>query len=280
KAGTTDGGSYSNCSDHSQPGVSGVFAYFATLRHKPFRDGDCAPEHYYLLNNYKPGYNIDGSLNTSTFTVPPQHTTRSIADALQHKGVTWGYFGEGYANGKVSPGCCGICDPFQYESSVMTDPARRTNIQHGAQDFDAEVADGSLPEISILKPGADDSHPDSSTVPAFEAFVSHVVDEVQNQPELWKSTAIFITMDEGGGYYDSGEVQPVSFFGDGTRIPMIVVSPFTRPDATDHTYADHVSIVKFIEANWNLAPLSDRSLDNLPNPQQRDGEYLPATAPQ
>ena len=110
--------------------------------------------------------------------------------------------------------------------------------------------------------------------------MSHVVDEVQNQPELWKSTAIFITMDEGGGYYDSGEVQPVSFFGDGTRIPMIVVSPFTRPDATDHTYADHVSIVKFIEANWNLAPLSDRSLDNLPNPQQRDGEYLPATAPQ
>ena len=47
------------------------------------------------------------------------------------------------------------------------------------------------------------------------------------QPELWANTAIFITFDEGGGYYDSGYVQPLDFFGDGTRIPMIVVSPYT-----------------------------------------------------
>jgi phospholipase C len=156
----------------------------------------------------------------------------------------------------------------------MTNPALRANVQHGVQDFDAEVADGTLPEVAILKPGDDDGHPGYSTVPAFEALVSHVVDEVQNQPELWKSTAIFITMDEGGGYYDSGDVQPVSFFGDGTRIPMIVVSPFTKPGSVDHTYSDHVSIPKFIEANWHLDTLSDRSLDNLPNPRQRDGAYL------
>ena len=47
-------------------------------------------------------------------------------------------------------------------------------------------------------------------------------------PELWKDTAIFITFDEGGGYYDSGYVQPLDFFGDGTRIPLIVVSPYTK----------------------------------------------------
>ena len=48
-------------------------------------------------------------------------------------------------------------------------------------------------------------------------------------PTLWKDTAIFITFDEGGGYYDSGYVQPLDFFGDGTRIPLIVVSPYTVP---------------------------------------------------
>ena len=66
------------------------------------------------------------------------------------------------------------------------------------------------------------------------------------------STAIVVTVDESGGYYDSGYIEPVSFFGDGPRVPMIVVSPYTRPGFIDHTYTDHVSILKFIEANWGL----------------------------
>src|SRR5271169_1314656 len=70
KAGTTNGGSYSNCSDPTAPGVKGVFAYLNTLSYKVANL--CAPGHYYLLNNYNPGYNVDGTLNTSTFTVPPQ----------------------------------------------------------------------------------------------------------------------------------------------------------------------------------------------------------------
>jgi len=46
--------------------------------------------------------------------------------------------------------------------------------------------------------------------------------------ELWRDTAIFVIFDEGGGYYDSGYVQPLDFFGDGTRIPLLVVSSFSR----------------------------------------------------
>ena len=52
---------------------------------------------------------------------------------------------------------------------------------------------------------------------------------MQNNPSLWKNTAIFVTFDEGGGYYDSGYIQPVSFFGDGTRVPMVVISPYAKP---------------------------------------------------
>jgi phospholipase C len=133
--------------------------------------------------------------------------------------------------------------------------------------------------VSFVKPGDDDGHPGYSTLAAFEGFVTHIVDEVQNNASLWKSTAIFITEDEGGGYYDSGPIQPVSFFGDGTRVPMIVVSPYTKPGKVDHTYEDHVSILKFIEANWGLGPLTNRSLDNLPNPVQAGGSYLPSNGP-
>ena len=278
KSTTTNGGSYSNCSDHSQPGVSGVFTYLDTLSYHVANL--CAPGHYYLLNNYNPGYNVDGSPNTSTFTVPPQQNLPTIGDELSAHGISWGYFGEGYDNGTPGPNYCGICDPMQYSSSIMTDAAKRANIQHGLEDFDSEATNGTLPAVSFLKPGDDDGHPGYSTLAAFENFVTHAVEEVQNNPSLWKTTAIFVTFDEGGGYYDSGYVEPVSFFGDGTRVPMIVVSPFARPGYVSHTYADHVSILKFIERNWRLPALSSRSLDNLPNPKPTPNNvYVPSNPP-
>jgi phospholipase C len=258
------GGSYSDCADPTQPGVGPIRSYLAGLPYKPL--DNCQPGHYYLLNNYNAGFNVDGSVNTSPFTAPPQYNWPTIVDQLTSKHISWGYFGEAYNGGHPTSSYCGICDPFQYSASVMTNPAERKNIQHDSTDFDASVAKGGLPAVSFLKPGDDDGHPAYSTLAAFEQFVAHTVDEVQNQPKLWKSTAIFVTMDEGGGYYDSGYVQPVSFFGDGPRVPMIVVSPYTKPGDIDHTYNDHVSILKFIEANWSLHPVSSISEDNLPDP--------------
>ncbi|MDX6296178.1 MAG: hypothetical protein QOI51_35 [Nocardioidaceae bacterium] len=271
------GGSYSECSNPSQPGVGPIRDYLSTLPYTTYRNGDCAPGHYYLLNNYNPGYNIDGTINSSPFTVPPQQRLRTIGDELQARHISWGYFGEGYNHGNPTSAYCGICDPMQYATSVMTNPKKRANIQHGSSDFDADVAKGTLPSVSFLKPGDDDGHPGYSTLAAFENFAGHTVDEIANNPKLWKSTAIFITFDEGGGYYDSGYVQPVSYFGDGPRVPMMVVSPYVRPGFIDHTYNDHVSILKFIQANWQLPPLSARSLDNLPDPTP--GRYVPKDRP-
>jgi phospholipase C len=274
QAGTTNGGSYSDCSDPSQPGVSGVDLYLNSLSYKVLKN--CAPGHYYLLNNYNPGYNVDGSLNTSTFTVPPQKNMVTIGDALSAKGISWGYFGQGYDNGHPNAGYCGICDPMQYASSIMTNPAKRADTQHGLNGFLEEAEHGTLPAVSFLKPGNDDGHPGYSTLAAYENFLETAINAVQSNASLWKSTAIFVTEDEGGGYYDSGPIEPVSFFGDGTRVPLLVVSPYTRPGYVNHTYSDHVSILKFIEANWGLSPLTTTSEDNLPNPVQSHGSYLPS----
>ena len=106
------------------------------------------------------------------------------------------------------------------------------------------------------------------------------VDQVQASPYA-KDTAIFITFDEGGGYYDSGYVQPVDFFGDGTRIPMLVVAPYLKAAGyISHRYADHVSILKFIERNWGLQPVTKRSRDNFPNPlARRENPYVPVNSP-
>jgi phospholipase C len=89
-----------------------------------------------------------------------------------------------------------------------------------------------------------------------------------------------ITFDEGGGYYDSGYVQAIDFFGDGTRIPLIVVSPLAKPGYISHEYADHVSIIKFIERNWDLPTITNRSRDNFPNPiAESSNPYVPVNTP-
>jgi acid phosphatase len=270
------GGSYSACADSSAPGVHAIDKFLAALPYKPF--SNCQPGRYYLLNNYNAGYNIDGTVNTAPFTVPPQKTDYpTIGDALSAHHISWGYFGEGYSGGQVDASYCGICDPMQYASSIMTNPALRANVQHGLGDLLSEAAAGTLPTVSFLKPGDADGHPAYSTLAAFEAFTAHAISAVQANTALWKSTAIFVTYDEGGGYYDSGYIQPVSFFGDGPRVPMIVVSPYAKRGAVDHTYTDHVSVLKFIEANWRLSPLSAVSEDNLPD--ATPGAYVPRARP-
>ena len=131
-----------------------------------------------------------------------------------------------------------------------------------------------------MKPsGYTDGHPASSKLGLFEGFVKKIVDQVQASPYA-KDTAIFITFDEGGGYYDSGYVQPVDFFGDGTRIPLIVVVPTCKPGHISHAYGDHVSILKFIERNWRLPPDHPPQPGQLPESEVTgDNPYVPVNSP-
>jgi phospholipase C len=286
------GGTYSNCSDTDAPGVSSVLAYLSTL---PYRaNSKCAPGAYYLLNNYNPGYFGDGSnaftdtsAHNTVFTIPPSKL-RNIGDALLEKDISFAYFGDQYniyVNDKYQllpqDVYCNICNFLQYSTSIMTNSAVRKAHLKDTVDLYADIAAGTLPAVSYVKPsGLVDGHPASSKLDLFEGFVKKIVDEVQANPSLWKSTAIFVTFDEGGGYYDSGYVQPLDFFGDGTRIPLLVVSPWTKAGHISHSYTDHVSVLKFIERNWRLKPLTDRSRDNLPNPRHEEGNpYVPVNSP-
>jgi len=288
------GGTYSNCSDTTAPGVGPVVSYLHSLR-RPIRP-NCDPGHYYLLNNYNPGYYGDGrnayadigNPNETVFTIPPS-PLRNIGDELNEKGISWAYYGDQWNaylanpdNNYVTPDntYCNICNFFQYSTSIMTSASGRAHNQDTTDLYKA-ILDGTLPAVSYVKPdGWLDGHPSSSKLNLFEGFVKKIVDGVQANPQLWASTAIIVTFDEGGGYYDSGYIQPLDFFGDGTRIPTLVVSPYTRPGHVSHTYSDHVSILKFIEANWGLDPLTDRSRDNLHNPVANPhNPYVPLNRP-
>jgi phospholipase C len=280
-------GSYVGCADISQPGVPAVVNYLESLP-RPVNP-NCDAGHFYILNNYNPGFNGDGtsSLPLSPLTVPGT-SVRHIGDALMEKGISWKYYGDGWNIYLSDPTFqnpfdtyCNICNPFQYATDIMTNATLRNAHIQDTQNLYEDIKAGELPAVSIVKPGwPSDGHPASSKLEVFEGFTKNIIDALQANPSLWANTAVFVTFDEGGGYYDSGYVQPVDFFGDGTRIPLLIVSPFTTGGHVNHAYSDHVSIVKFIERNFRLKPLTGRSRDNLPNPRtSKDNPYVPLNSP-
>src|ERR1700757_3472888 len=87
-------GSYTQCSDASAPGVKPIRAYLTALPYRPFNDGNCEPDAYYLVNNYRAGFNVNGEpapLGPEIFRVPPQ-SQPTIAEALSAKGITWKWY--------------------------------------------------------------------------------------------------------------------------------------------------------------------------------------------
>jgi len=281
------GGSYVNCGDISQPGVPAVTNYLQSLKHPV--NPNCVRGDYYLVNNYNPGYNGDGTLASqySPFTIPPT-SQKSIGDDLVAHHVPFKYFGEDWDLYVTDPTesntfdeYCNICNPFQYQTQFMGTQAARETYIGDTTELYSDIDTGNLPPVSIVKPsGFNDGHPASSKLDLFEGFTKKIIDQVKANPALWDNTVIFVTEDEGGGYYDSGYIQPVDFFGDGTRIPLLVVSKYSTGGHVSHEYGDHVSIEKFIEKNWNLPPISARSRDNLPNPVQKENNpYVPTNSP-
>jgi phospholipase C len=195
--------------------------------------------------------------------------------------VSWKW----YSGGRTASGVdkqlyCSICDPLTHSTAVMTS-GLRANLQDVGAFFRDLGDEKTLPAVAfVIPPNPESGHPAYSTVFAFEVFVKELVGKVQANPEVWRRTAILVTTDEGGGYYDSGYIQLIDFFGDGTRVPLLAISPFARKGHVDHTYYDHASVLKFIERNWHLPPLSDRSRDNLPNPVMHDADpYVPSNRP-
>jgi phospholipase C len=289
-------GNFTECADPTQPGIKPIRDYLHSLFYHP--NPNCQPGHFYMVNNDSPGFLPDGTVDTAGIagggSVPPTNV-RTIGEALNTKGISWAYYGGAYnaavalqhnptsTNPLVLVGAayCNICNFESYATAIMGDPAQRAAHIKDATDFFAAIDNSTLPAVSFVKPdGLLDGHPASSKFDLFEGMVENIMDHLTANPQLMAETALFITVDEGGGFYDSGYIQPLDFFGDGPRIPLIIVSPFTKGGHVNHSYADHVSILKFIERNWGLRPLTNRSRDNFPNPISFfDNPYVPFNSP-
>jgi phospholipase C len=259
-----------------------------------------------MLNNTNPGFLPNGALSGGN-NLPPS-SVRTIGDELIEKNISWAYYGGAYndavalsnvavAANPTSPNLgtaagtdpahalgvayCQICNPFQYATSIMGNPTVRAAHIKDTADLITAIQNNELPAVAFGKPdGLLDGHPQSSKVDLFEAYVTDVLGALEANPKLKAETAVFITWDEAGGYWDSGYTQSIDFFGDGPRIPILILSPYSTGGKVYHNYGDHVSVLKFIERNWALNPLTNRSRDNLPNPSfSKNNQYVPTNSP-
>jgi acid phosphatase len=125
-------------------------------------------------------------------------------------------------------------------------------------DFIKAAKEGTLPAVSFVKPiGANNEHSGYAELLTGEKHVIELIDAIKNGPN-WKDTAIVITYDEYGGFWDHVPPPTTDVWGPGSRVPAIVISPYAKKGYVDSTVYDTTSILATIEKRWNLAPLSDR----------------------
>lgn len=188
-------------------------------------------------------------------------------------------------------------EPFQYYKSTANEkhlPPSSTaaigstdqaNHQYDLTDFDSALSAGKLPAVSFLKAGAyQDGHGGYSDPLDEQAFVAGYVNKLQKSPE-WKDTAIVLAYDDSDGWYDHakpkitngssdaavddpalcGKAKAAGGYqdrcGPSQRLPMIVISPYSKVNHVDHHYQEQTSVLRFIEDNWRLGRVGDASFD-------------------
>ncbi|MGK3208744.1 phospholipase C [Amycolatopsis sp. MEPSY49] len=189
-------------------------------------------------------------------------------------------------------------EPFQYYPSTANPKhlapssvraigqTDRANHQYDISDFNDSLGAGSMPAVSFLKaPEYQDGHAGYSDPLDEQQFVVNEINKIQQSPE-WKSTAIVLAYDDSDGWYDHVSSQVVNGSHDasqdqavctgkptklggyadrcgyGPRLPLLVVSPYSKVNHVDHTQTDQTSVLKFIEDNWFAGRIGDSSFDS------------------
>lgn len=250
-----------------------LFAVSANTQSTPFYDGTAAPTTPLFLN----------------FTYP------EIGSELTKNGITWGYFQYNWNDSKDCTGnynsqsglFTGAGGVSYWEGEAQFRKVQNTSVECSSLgnivDFENALASNSLPQVSWVEPEPSEScHPGESTLEACELYTTSVINDIEQSPE-WAHSVTFLTFDEYGGYYDNVAPTTIDEWGDGFRVPLITISPYTIQGliggctsklktgcAPKFTYTnnytgtrgttdreDFSALLSTIEYNWNLKNLSD-----------------------
>lgn len=244
------------------------------------------PNRMYLLAGTSQGHAYELRANSTLLTAPP------IFQELQQAGVTWKIYVHPGANGCSTAQCLyqlSYIQNFTYGQTILSQFPQ--NIVPDSQ-FISDAQNGTLPQIALIEPPSEvgldehpadyDADPPCCSVQAGANYVSTLVGSLMNGPS-WKDSIFILTFDEFGGFYDHVPPQPTvspdgippsdllpgdvctsvtgptcDFAYTGYRVPLIVISPFTRRHYVSHTTADFTAILKLIETRFSVPALTKR----------------------
>jgi acid phosphatase len=247
-----------------------------------FLDGDVTPDGF-SVNTTQPPWQPsrvppakDGDprgTDPTRHTLAPQ-TLQTIGDTLTAKGVTWAWYAGAWnlavkdgmqpadaprkviatsANG--APYFVTHHQPFNYFARFAPGTPDRERHLKDYIDLAAGIEQGTLPQVAFYKPqGTLNEHPGYADVLLGDQHIAELVAKIKASP-LWASTAIIITYDENGGFWDHVAPPKGDRWGPGSRIPTLIISPLAKRGYVDHTPYDTTSILKLITLRFDLTPL-------------------------
>lgn len=155
-----------------------------------------------------------------------------------------------------------LWNPLPAFKAIRDNPALMAHLVAQKQ-FYRDLKQGTLPKVSWVIPMYVDSEHPSEPPWLGMWYVTHLLNALMQSP-AWKSTVVFLTWDDYGGFYDHVPPPLVDAFGYGPRVPTIVISPFAKPGYISHQTYDFTSTLKFIELRFGLSHLTPR--DGRANP--------------
>lgn len=225
---------------------------------KPIKDPTVTNDDYAVgtIQPHYPPFDTEHADNR----LPPQYQP-TIGDRLSEKGISWAWYSGGWddalAGRKNEDNFQYHHQPFVYYANYAPDTAARNAHLKDKNQLFADLK-GDFPKVAFFKPvGSKNQHPGYATILDADNEVKEIVEAIRNSSN-WSKTAIIITYDEYGGFWDHVAPPQIDRWGAGTRIPAIIVSPFAKKGYIDHTQYDTTSILKLIENRFDLKPLSTR----------------------
>ncbi len=204
--------------------------------------GPSVPNRFYAFAGQNCGVSGDivlkGSLSCPT-----------VFDQMEAKGVTWKYY--------YTPSLLFPPTPLDF-ASVNSNPAMTAKVVT-LSTLDEDLKTAPLANVTVIDSGNDNTiseHPPQD-VTVGEAWTLNVLHELEARPD-WNSTAVFLTWDEDGGFYDHVPPPQVDALGYGFRVPFLLISPYARRGWIDSDVLDHTSMLKFLSVNWGLPTLTAR----------------------
>jgi phospholipase C len=206
----------------------------------------------------------------------PDYAWTDLTYLLYKNNVSWAYYLEqgtepdcdddemSCASKPQRTGVPGIWNPLPYFDTVKQDD-QLGNIQDVSNFYDA-AKNGALPAVSWVVPNGNDSEHPPGLVSDGQAYVTGLINSIMQGPD-WDSTAIFLTWDDWGGFYDHVQPPKVDENGYGFRVPGLVISPYAKQGYIDHQTLSFDAYLKFIEDLFLGGQRIDAETDGRPDPR-------------